>query len=180
MLSQKFTNQRLPENDWTVTALEGWPFKHESFSEINRWSRNFQHSLSLVLSLRIVPPGKEMAGNLIRQEQIEGTYLPAYFFESLCGYNPKDWWQMTGRHEMNADSYSWPGLSVTTVFSFSGSGSHPWMTTLWLLMQDPEQRKRKRKRSAKVLGQFMNKSLFSLLFVILAQEWRLRFTALLH
>ena len=33
----------------------------ESFSVFNRWSRNLQHSLWLVFSLRIVPPGKEFA-----------------------------------------------------------------------------------------------------------------------
>ena len=32
-------------------ALEGWPCNRESFSEFNRQSRNFQHSLSLLSSL---------------------------------------------------------------------------------------------------------------------------------
>ena len=32
-------------------ALEGWPCNRESFSEFNRLSRNFQHSLSLLSSL---------------------------------------------------------------------------------------------------------------------------------
>lgn len=71
--------------------------------------------------------------------------MPAYFFESLCGYNPKDWCQMTGRHEMNADSYSWPGLSVTTVFYLSLS--------LFLFMALNPQNKRKRRKVLMVQGQ---------------------------
>ena len=61
----------LPENDLIARSLtgqplkrssfrnEGWPGTSESFSEANRQSRNSQHSLSLVSTLGILPPGTE-------------------------------------------------------------------------------------------------------------------------
>ena len=63
-------------NLWKRSSFrnEGWPGTSESFSEANRQSRNSQHSLSLVSTLGILPPGTEERNNSLAIGKIQRSF----------------------------------------------------------------------------------------------------------